>query len=441
MSLLLEDGFNILLEDGSSILLEDDNIYNISNLKYNFLDSYRKYTCMIEPEEFPQGGPYAQQDIPIEKLKILKTPKGIINLSDIITINNISEKSKISFNAINYNNIDDSCDGFELQGAPVPGSISPDLPSEFTNDRCIRYQNRRHVKFYRGTGNNDVIFEAVFKPDNHDFIIFEMDYGSEYNQFTFPYYGFTCEYIDSSNKLTFHILGTEEDISIDTNDNSISSEFSHILICVRGMDGNLYHSGLCSIYINGSLSIESIFNNSLTGLNQNTYGYCSLALDSQSGYISYFKHWNCYNWTNSSGMEVPIGIEINELALDRYNKYINGNEDYYGDIPISIYTWGDTFGCIPIVCYQDLNNQWNLLFDGTTGINYKEGIIIGGIKSIRLFSKYEKTSNRSYFDDIDTIGKNINYLEIPKKYQRVIRRVIAQSKPLGTWAVLLIKWI
>lgn len=394
-------------------------------LGYNPLDTYNLLNENFEPNEWPQGGPYAEQLIDSSKLKKLKTPSGIYNLLQEITINNKSEKCNIRFEDKTYIE-----DGFETITSDV--RFLTGQKSEFPDDTSIIFNSDsdNESDYVRRKSNNiirnDIVFEFVFKPLNYDFNcnnILSIGNGTSNSIFI---------YRDNNKNIVIKYYNGSDIFTITTTgDNINDGSFYHIAILIGGRDNLESEDTYYYVYINGELNISGtfVYNNNID-ITDNSY----IKIGENSSYcISVINYWYRYKWFSNNV------DEISNIIYSRYENYKNGNLDVYADIPISIYTWGDGNGTIPLVCIKDINNVWHLLFDGTTDKNYRETTIRGGVTGIRLFSKYE--IGYSNFDDISTASNRIEAIQIPRKYERIIKRVILQSKPNKTWCILVIEWI
>jgi hypothetical protein len=90
-----------------------------------------------------------------------------------------------------------------------------------------------------------------------------------------------------------------------------------------------------------------------------------------------------------------------------------------------------------------VTKKWIKLWHGSTQ-NVQQTVIKElvkhGISGVRLYPKYERLGE-SNFDDIDTNDTTIEFVELPKERRRLFYHMLAQSKPLNSWAALLINWV
>lgn len=390
-------------------------------IDYDQSEYYRKYEGLFFPEYWPQAGPYAEQMVSgSSESRFLKTQKGVINIDPALTLGGISEDPVIDLDA---NNFDTILPGFEIveNGTDIIKSISE---IGYVNDSSLLFDSGDYVKKTISLPyKDDMVFEFIFKPDTGgDSYIAIFGASGESRVYII------CDTSDMSIEVTIIDTDLNSQTFVTQNDVVDGDHFYHVMIFITGKDsddGQKYY-----IYVNGELLKTDTY--SLSGYMAKEDRDFSIG-DSTKFNLTMLRFWHRYKWFT--------GDQVATVA-DRYNKYITGEQDYPAPIPVTCLMWGDETGSIPAVMVCDNDGVWNLAFHGTSSgdIQPESTELLNGISGVRLCDKYEDYGYCN-FDDIKTFDSKIRTIQIPRKYERVIKRIIAQTKTLNSWAVLMIEWI
>lgn len=396
-----------------------------SAIDYDQSEQYRKYQGLFFPEYWPQAGPYAEQMVSeSSEPRFLKTQKGVINLDPALTLGGISEDPVVDLDA---NNFDTTLSGFEVveNGTDIIKSISE---IGYVNDSSLLFNSGDYIKKSISLPyKDDMIFEFIFKPDTAD-DSYIVNFGTVGESRVY----IRCDAADMSIEVTIIDSALNSQTFVTQNDVVDGDHFYHVMIFITGKDsdgGQKYY-----IYVNGELLKTDTY--SLAGYLGKTDEDFSIGSDSVNDTkfnLTMLRFWHRYKWF--AGDQVAI-------VADRYNKYMTGEQDYPAPIPVTCFMWGDETGSIPAVMVCDNDGVWNLAFHGTSSADIQPGSteLLNGISGVRLCDKYEDYGYCN-FDDIKTFDSKIRTIQIPRKYERVIKRIIAQTKTLNSWAVLMIEWI
>lgn len=403
-----------------------------STIEYDQSEYYRKYEGLFFPEYWPQAGPHAEQMVSeSSEPRFLKTQKGVVNIDPVLTLGGISEDPVIDLDA---NNFDTTLPGFEVvsNGTDIIKSISE---IGYVNDSSLLFDSGDYIsKQIRFPYKDDIVIEFIFKPDDT-----EVSHVVNFGKLSAgPRIYIQCDPENMNISITiedslsnYQTFSTQDDIVT-------SDHFYHVMIFVTGKDsddGQKYY-----IYINGELLktdsyalagyLSSDYENFLIGSGPILFG--PPVADTKFN-LTMLRFWHRYKWFT--------GDQVATVA-DRYNKYITGEQDYPAPIPVTCFMWGDETGSIPAVMICDNDGVWNLAFHGTSSADIQPGSteLLNGISGVRLCDKYEDYGYCN-FDDIKTFDSRIRTIQIPRKYERVIKRIIAQTKTLNSWVVLMIEWI
>jgi len=402
------------------------NLINPTKITYNQMSDYMLYSSLYIPNSWPDSGPSAEQKIDTDLLQKESTLHGIENLTDEIEINEISVNSKLYFNGSDISN-------FETEGSG--DNFVENNYSEFgesIQDRSVFFDEGKYLSnTIIGTYKDDILIEAILKNvSSKNISILQRIVDSTDDVFYID--------INDDRSITVHFGVYATGTSITTSAGIVpNEEYFTLSISIYNFDHNVYDSKKIDIYINGELQFSDEFTY-VSFLDKDStkkfsIGYSNSAPDrTSSGYVSYLRLWSRYNW---------ISGNIESTLTDRYNNYKNGGIEKYSQIPISVFLSGDNNGSIPMCLVQDLNRDWNLLGYKTTKKEFaqSQNTFLNGIQSIKLYSKYEKSSYCN-FDDLNSFYSRIEKLRIPRKYERVFKRIIAQTKPLYTWAILVVEF-
>jgi hypothetical protein len=395
-----------------------------------FVSEYDQYVLNFQNPNWPQAGPYAEQLVLEERIQYDQTYAGSVNLKDEIEIDRILENAVGSYNAIDADEITGTLGNLLEGGSGDP--ILYDQTSEFTGDRTLIFQGGFYLTASDASINKiyerDIVLEITGKTSSENATIFSK-LGSVGGD------GLTLYYDSVNEKLVLYAKDDSSNTFIhNTADGSLlNNSFFHCMIFIDRDES----SGNCTaIYID----------NISTGSSQDCRGFgdfgggeiFKLGIGpSNNGeiHINTFKIWGRYQWLESS--------QHDSLVDQRYTDYKNGGIDYIPSIPITLYTWGDERGTIPMFfALNAITGIWEL--KGYSQTKDEKQVIQAtadqGLAGVRLAAKYEPF-RQSFFDDIRTFNSMVEEIEIPKRYEMVFKKIIMQSKPAKTWAALRIRWV
>lgn len=400
----------------------------------DFISQYNDYVLYYKPDKFPDGGPHAEQLIAEESQSYFQSPSGTINLFKEITLNGLTINPEIEFNAGNYTSGDTTVDDFSEAGSGA--SVVWQQNAEYQSDESVLLPHIQGAPGdyleksteYTGALYDDIVIESVFKVNATVSSSYVMNYGDGLHPVTNK---MSLSVVSGNLSFAFNdgtYLGavtTGNEISINT--------WHHVMVFLSRATGE------CSLYIDGSRALTT-GSTALDGLqyvsgDNMTLGYEPNSANLGTVNITMFNIYQGYNLLGSV-------TQYDSFVSSRYSDYQNGGIDIHTPIPITVQCWGDDGGTYPIVATLDKDGVWIQQDIGETVSTQQQLSFTAenGIYGIRLYSKFE---NQGYtnWDDISANYAQIETIEIERKYERVVKRIIAQTKPMSTWALLLIKWV
>jgi hypothetical protein len=396
----------------------------------DFESEYNSYILNKYNDNFPYGGPNVYQMIDESKQSYLQTPPGTVNIPNAITLDNYEASPIVSFDPKNYVDDDTAVNGFEIARISGTDPVYEYL-SEFQGDESALLNSVTYLDKTDGfTGSyGDIVIEAIFKCDGTTGYSYIFGYG-DYSTGQRMYLRAKSSSTMSLEFVIVDSAANSETYSLPSG-NINTNTWNHVFIVIN-------RGGSLSSYVNGSRIETKSISQTPGTIYDVASDFFIGAMDTQYNddpiYISKLNIWEKYEWLSSSAYDTFVS--------QRYSDYQNGGIDYHAPIPISVYTFGDDLGTYPIVMTLDKDGIWQLQYVGETKSDklFGEFTVEDGIYGIRLFSKFEE-NGYSNFDDVQSGFVNIERIQISKKYKRVFERIILQTKPLSTWAILMIEWV